>query len=183
MQERAPSNSTVSDSAVDMGTDNRNAIAVVKVPQGYDTRINVRLVPGRNIQFTPDVLGCQPRQGAPRRAAEPAALPERLADKIRDANKQVIDWLAKDTGNAQLFLTHPVEALIKAGVDLTRTEQKALNRTHRAVIDATVIAPGVKVAAFTVSAFRTGRVGNLKPGPRRADSREDDRGNASQGKR
>lgn len=149
-----------------------SGIVVSRVPQGYDTNINIRLVPGRDIQLTPHRFGCRPRQGAPRRDAEPVDLPESLGDKLKDANKKVIDWLALDPANAQLFLAKPVEALVKAGVELSRAEQKALTRTHRAVAEASVVAPGVKVASLSASAHPTGRVGKLPPGLKGSNGRE-----------
>ncbi|HEX9945643.1 MAG TPA: hypothetical protein VGG03_26835 [Thermoanaerobaculia bacterium] len=164
------------------GSPGTNEMIVARVPQGYDTNINIRFVPGRDIQWTPHALGCRPRQGAPRRDAEPVALPESLAEKLKGANKKVIDWLAQDAANAQLFLARPVEALIKAGVDLSRSEQKALDRTHRAVGEASVIAPGVKVANLSASAYPTGRVGTLKPGPKMKDGRTNDCGCGPKGK-
>ena len=53
----------------------RSEMVVAKVPQGYETKINIRLVPGRDIRFNPDVLRCQPRQGTLRR--DPGAFPGR----------------------------------------------------------------------------------------------------------
>ena len=171
-----------SDPAVKEGATDRSEMVVAKVPQGYNTKINIRLVPGRDIRFTPDVLGCQSRQGAPRQNTEAVALPESLSGKLKKANEKVIDWLAQDAGNARLFLARPVEALIKAGVDLTRSEQKMLDRTHRPVKEASVIAPGVKVLDLSALAYPKNRVGKLKPERKKPDGRDKDCGCGPKGK-
>lgn len=137
---------------------------IAKVPQGYEAKLNIRLVPGRDFNVGTIRLGCRPRKGGQRRDADPVALPEDLTGKLRDANKKVVAWLAADTANTQLFLAKPVEALMKAGVELTRTEQKALGRTYSANHEDTVIAPGVKITDLTAVAHPTGRVGGIKPG-------------------
>jgi hypothetical protein len=106
---------------------------VAKVPQGYETNINVRLVPVRDLEISTKPKRCQTRKGAPRREAEPLDLPPDLVDKLKKADKDVMAWLAEDEANARMFMARPVEALVKAGVKLTRTEQKAIDRTHREV--------------------------------------------------
>lgn len=171
-----------SDLAAAVGPSGGREMVVAKVPQGYETKINIRIVPGRDIRLTPDVLGCQPRQGAPRRDAEPVALPEDLVGKLREANQKVINWLAQDKANAQLYLARPIEALKKVGVDLTRSEQKALERTHRVVKETSVVAPGVKVADLSASAYPRGRVGEIRPGPKMKDGRAQDSGCGPKGK-
>lgn len=143
----------------------QNELIVGKVPQGYETNINVRLVPGREFDLSA-ILGCRPRKGAPRRDAEPLALPPDLLGKLKLADKAVVAWLAKDEANAQLFMQRPAEALAQAGVDLTRAELKTIERVHSEVREAAVIAPGVKVAALNVVAFPRGQVGKIKPGTR-----------------
>ncbi|MBN1447326.1 MAG: hypothetical protein JXA28_05295 [Bacteroidetes bacterium] len=151
----------VSDIRVDTG-DQREMI-VGNVPQGYETNIRVRLVPGRDLDITAVPRGCRSRTGAPRRDAEPLDLPADLTDKLKKADKAVVAWLAQDEANARLFMARPVEALLKAGVELTRTEQKAIERTHQHVRDTAVVAPGVKVDTLTVTAFPKGRIGKIKP--------------------
>jgi len=167
---------------VEVGSDDRRKMVVAKVPQGYDTKIYIRFVPGRDISFNTDVLGCQSRQGALRRDTVPVALPQSLIGKLKDANKKVIDWLAHDAVNAQLFLSRPVEALIKAGVGLTRSEQKTLDRTHRMVNEASVIAPGVKVSDLSALAYPKGRVGKPKPERQKPNGRDENCGCGPKGK-
>ncbi|HZI67103.1 MAG TPA: hypothetical protein VFF17_11110 [Thermoanaerobaculia bacterium] len=154
------------DRAGKVGADAGGEMVVAKVPQGFETRINIRLVPGRDVRFPPEIFGCRPRQGAPRRETEPLPLPGGLADRFKDVNKKVIEWLAREPANARLFLERPVEALLKAGVELTRAEQKALARSRSAASDSMVVPPGVNVVGLTVSAYPKGRVGGLKRGPR-----------------
>lgn len=135
-----------------------------KVPQGFDARVNIRLVPGRDFEFRPIPAFCRPRQGAVRREAASVPLPESLVAKLKDGNKKVVEWLGRDPENAKLFLAKPLEALAAAGLELSRAEQKALSRSREAVAEATVVAPGVKVAELKVAAYPKGRVGEIKPG-------------------
>ncbi len=152
-----------------------NGKVVARIPQGYDTRINLRFVPGRDFDFTPTRLGCRPRKGAPRRDADPVALPATLVDKLKEGNKRVVDWLALDAANAKLFVARPVEALAKAGVELSRGEMKMLDRAHSAVAEASVVAPGVKLTELNAGGYPTGRIDPNRPGSK-PDSRSDDCG-------
>lgn len=149
------------------GSDNASAngrqVLVAKVPQGYEANINIRLVPARDIRFTPEALGCKPRHGAVRRDTDPVALPESLPIKFKEANKKVAAWLAQEPANAKLFLERPVDALAKAGVDLTRAEIKALTRARRSADEAAVVAPGVKIVTLSASGYTSGRVGTVRP--------------------
>lgn len=156
-------------SAIGVDASDHSEMIVAKVPQGYETNINVRLVPGRDVDITTVPTRCQPRKGAPRREAEPLDLPPDLIDKLKHADKAVVAWLAQDEANAKLFMARPAEALLKAGVNLTRADQKAIERTHREVREATVVGPGVNVTEFTVAAFPRGRIGKIKPGAKPQD--------------
>jgi hypothetical protein len=142
----------------------RQEKVVAKVPQGFDARVNIRLVPGRDFELHPGPAACRPRQGAARRDAAPVSLPETLVAKLKEGNRKVVDWLGRDPENAKMFLAKPLEALAAAGLELSRAEQKALMRSREAVGDVTVAAPGVKLAALTVAAYPKGRVGEIKPG-------------------
>lgn len=141
----------------------KREMVVAKVPQGFDARINIRLTPARDIRISPDLLGCQPRQGAPRRDTDIVPLPDDLPKKFLDANRHVLDWLAQSPANAKLFVERPVEALLKAGVNLTRAEQKALERASHDVGETRLAAPGVKVVELSVTTHAAGRVGSIKP--------------------
>jgi len=107
-------------------------------------------------------------------------LPRDLVDKLKKADKTVIAWLAKDEANARLFMARPAEALAKAGIDLTRADQKAIDRTHREVREVAVVGPGVKVASFTATAFPRGQIGKIKPGRKPKDERNDNIGCAKE---
>lgn len=135
---------------------------VAKVPQGYDTRIKIRVLPAGDLRLQPK--GCQPRQGARRRDAAAETLPPSLSDRLKDVNVQLLGWLAKAPENAKLFLTEPVAALARAGVKLDRAEQKALARLHEAAAAARVVGPGVYVTGIAVSADPRGRVSVDRPG-------------------
>jgi hypothetical protein len=139
-------------------------VVIARVPQGMESRITARLLPAREVILEP-VIGCRPRRGAPRRDAQPIPLPEGLADKLKGANGQVIGWLTRDAANARAFMEDPVTALAAAGVELNRSEQKALGRAHQAVREVAVIPPGVVSAQPNIKASRSGKVGE-KPRPK-----------------
>ena len=143
------------------------------VSQGYETNLHIRLVPGRDIAITPAARTCRPRQGAPRRDADPLALPPDLTDKLKKADKAVIAWLAKDQANARAFLANPAKALQSAGVELSRAEQKAIARVHSEIGEAAAVAPGVTVADLKVDAYTRGRIGKIRP----STTPQDDSGN------
>jgi hypothetical protein len=164
MQQRILSIAHAMDPLKEGGQDRPNSLVVAKVEQGYTTNINFRLVPGRDISIALKPKGCQPRTGAPRRDTDLLDLPAPVVEKLKKANKAVVAWLAADEGNAQLFLANPAEALAKAGVDLDRAEKKAIDRTHREVREAAVVAPGVDVKGIKAVAFPTGKIGKVKPG-------------------
>lgn len=180
MQETNEVKRVASDSAINAVARDRGEMIVAKVPQGYETNINVRLVPGRDVEITHIPKGCRPREGAPRRDAEPLDLPPDLIDKLKNADKAVVAWLAQDEANARVFMARPAEALVKAGVDLTRADQKAIDRTHREVGQAAVVGPGVKVASFTATAFPRGHIGKIKPGAKPKNERNDNIGCAKE---
>lgn len=173
MQKTIEVKRVASDSTIKADASDRGEMIVAKVPQGYETNINVRLVPGRDVEIAPIPKECRPRKGAPRRDAEPLDLPPDLVVKLKDADKAVVAWLAEDEANARLFVARPAEALVKAGVDLTRADQKAIDRTHREVAQATVVGPGVKVANLTATAFPRGHIGRIKPSAKPNDDGND----------
>lgn len=154
---------------VGLGKDRAEELVVAKVPQGFELNINVRLVPGGDFALPKRPLRCRPRKGAPRRDAEPLALPEEVMKKLQEADKVMMEWLAKDEANASLYMAHPVEALLKAGVKLSRQELKAVERAHGEVEQTAVVGPGVKVAGFKAAAFPRGRIGEIKPGAKPQD--------------
>jgi hypothetical protein len=149
-----------------------NQPVVAQIPQGYEGKISVRLLPIRDFDLGTIRLGCRPRKGGSRRDADQVPLPADLTDKLRDANQKVISWLNADAANSRLFLNSPVEALKKAGVELTRPEEKAIDRVHRDNNEAGAIAPGVRITDLNAAAHPTGRVGSTKPGSTVTGGRE-----------
>jgi hypothetical protein len=155
---------------------------IAQVPQGFTTKINVRLIPGKDIRIMPWDMGCQPRLGATRRDADPLALPGSLVGKLREANAKMLEWLSQDAAHARLFLEQPVSALLKAGVELTRAEQKALTRSHRAVRETAVVPPGVTLNTLTVSADPKRRIGMPRPSSKQPNAPDSDCGCGPRGK-
>jgi len=87
-----------------------------------------------------------------------AGLPPNLITKLLTANEHLINWLAQDPVNAEDFLGHPVEALMKAGIELTRADQKALTRAHAAARNAATIPPGARLVGLSATADVSGVV-------------------------
>ena len=58
-------------------------------------------------------------------------------------------WLNQSVEHAHLFLEQPVESLIKAGVKLSREDQKHLSRNVEEVKSMAMVSPGVRVTHFT----------------------------------
>lgn len=143
---------------------------VAAIPQGYDARIRVRFVRARDIGAMTLDPGCSPRQGVPGPATE--LLPG-IVTKLQKSDQQVVAWLAKDAANARRFLEHPVAALQEAGIELDRSELKALERSHAAVREASVVPPGVTLAEVDATAHRTARVGDKVPGKKSEPLRSD----------
>lgn len=152
--------------------DRKAKVLRAQVPQSYEAKFNVRIVPGRSLG---DALverpGCKPRghrKGwGPLTAGLVQELTPALVDKLARADKAVMTWLAKDKANAQLFLAEPVQALSKAGVELDRSEQKALVRARAAAAATQLVPPGVDVISVVAEAVSGGRVGGVarpKPG-------------------
>ncbi|UVI32903.1 hypothetical protein [Paenibacillus spongiae] len=166
-------NPAISDPAFNAGASDRNKMMVAKVPQGYETKINIRFVPGTEFQIPSDADRCRLFQKPNNRDVELVALPESLLDKLKDANKTVIDWLAKDAANAHFFFAKPVESLIHAGVSLSRAEQKMLSRSRRAVEEVSLIGPGVKIVDLSASAYPGGKVGDIRHAPKVKDGRNE----------
>jgi len=142
---------------------NAGAPAVARVPQGFDGTVSIRILPANDVSaLRPS--GCQPRRGATRENKSAVGLPPDLVELLTRSNKSVVAWLTSDAANAQLFLAQPIDALKRAGVELSRSDERALARAHRAVRDVATIPPGTTVA-ITATAHASGRVGNLKSTP------------------
>ncbi len=137
-----------------------------RVPQGYNTNINVRVVAIRDLDLFPVTLGCQPRGGGKSNPLTNVGtlLPVELIGKLKEADKTFVQWLAQDEANTKLFLEQPLEALNKAGIEFTRAEQKALARTQTETENSRLVAPGVKITQLSVTAHPNGRIGEIKPG-------------------
>jgi len=94
---------------------------MAKVPQGYETNINVRLVPGRDVEIPSKPKRYRPREGALRRDAEPLNLPPDLIDKLKNADKDIVAWLAQGEANARLGCCEPrSRRRFAGGLDVNR---------------------------------------------------------------
>ncbi|MDP9069224.1 MAG: hypothetical protein M3N53_12880 [Actinomycetota bacterium] len=136
-----------------------NSKVTARIDQAVEAKVNIRLVPSRDITLSPEALGCQPRHGSDPAVAVQIRFPEGLAEKLREADKKVIDWLGKDEANGRRFLEDPVGALEQSGVELSRAEQKALWRAQLEAADGRIVPPGVNVTEVSIEAAPKGRVG------------------------
>lgn len=151
-------------------------VVIAKVPQDYEATINIRLVPARTLGVLDQRReGCRPRGHSVGQTHGVLAIDPGLVATLNKANKAVVAWMAKDTANAQRFLADPVAALAEAGVELSRSDQKALARVNAEARSARVVGPGVKVASLVARAYPQGKVGRLSP------STKDDQGGNSFG--
>lgn len=135
-----------------------------EVPQTYETKLNIRLVPGPSLETA--VLAqprCKPRGHSPGWSNDTGVISPDLLNTLKNADKLMVAWLAKDTQNAQSFLANPIAAMREAGLELTRVEEKALARSVDAAKSARVVGPGVNISAVSVQAYPAGRVGELGP--------------------
>jgi len=138
-------------------------VVLAKVPQDYDAKFNLRLVPGHTLGAAGQrEVKCRPRGNS--LGWTPGVLDAGLVATLSRADKAMVAWLAKDGANAQRFLAEPVAAMREAGVELSRAEEKALSRAHAEAQSARVVGPGVKVAAIDAQAHPTGQVGRIPPG-------------------
>lgn len=142
--------------------DGMSKVLKAQVPQDYEARFNLRIVPSRSLGNELVVnAGCKPRGHRKGWEAGTVVLNPALVASLVKADKTVMAWLTKDTANAQRFLANPAAALREAGVELERADEKALARASAAAEATRVVPPGVNLAAITVEAFPNGRVGNV----------------------
>ena len=155
-------------SASQVSTSNQTAVQQVtklvraQVPQDYSTNLKVRLVPARSLDKAVHAEPrCKPRGNVTPWDQASLTLDAKLADSLSKADKVMVAWLARDTANAQSFLTNPLAAMRKAGVQLTRAEEKALARASEAAAAGRVVGPGINVASLSAQAYPKGRVGSI----------------------
>jgi hypothetical protein len=142
------------------------------IQPGFDAKVSIRIVPGRDILTTPPRPACQPRGDRPF-VVRPIPYDPDLITKLTEANASVSAWLAKDESNAKAFLDDPVAALAEAGVELTRAEARSVSRSHAVMKDDAVLPPGAQISALEVVAVKRGKVGDRKPTDRPNDRPED----------
>lgn len=146
-----------------------------EVPQQYEAKFNVRIVPGRSLDAALEARPhCKPRGHSHGWTPGTLGIDRDLVATLAKADKTMVAWLAKDTANAQHFLANPVAAMREAGVALSRAEEKTIARASAASAAARNVGPGVNVASLTAKAFPDGRVGGL--GSLKPDGKADDFG-------
>lgn len=131
------------------------------VQPGFDAKVSIRIVPGKDILTAPPKAACRPRGDRPH-GIRPFPFNPALVAKLTEANAGVSAWLAKDEANAKAFLDDPVAALAEAGVELDRSEVKAMARAHSAVKEDAVLPPGAQISTLDVVAVKRGKVGDRK---------------------
>jgi hypothetical protein len=129
----------------------------VTIANGYDQKINIRIVQGTDVPLNPYDRKCAPRKGADRKDKKPLDLPPSVVANFPDINKLVMTWMNQAAGNAHLFLQDPVQSLLAAGVKLSREDQKQISRNAEEVKAMAMIPPGARVTHFTAGT-RKGKV-------------------------
>ena len=130
-----------------VGTPAADTLARIQMSPHQDAVIRIRLIPGRDVALpNPDPCGFgQVKPGV-------SSLSPALIDKLKASDKQVTSWLAKSSENARLFFADPVAALAKAGVELDRSENKAIVRAHANASQEAVVMPGVRLTEVAITA-------------------------------
>ncbi len=153
--------------------DGVNRFLKAQVPQDYVVNINVRVVPGRSLKDVAVLAPrCRPRGHSTGWTPGLLALNPDVVATLAKCDKAMVAWLAKDKANTQRFLAAPVAAMREAGVELSRSDEKALARASAAAAATRVIPPGVKLASLSAETIPNGRVGNIgvaKPGAKSDD--------------
>jgi hypothetical protein len=145
------------------------------VPQGYEAKFNIRIVPGRSIKDAIDLRpDCKPRGHRQGWTAGTLGLTPEVVAVLARSDKAMTAWLAKDAANAQRYLANPVAAMREAGVDLSRAEEKTLSRLNAEVNDARKIPSAGNVASIAATMYPNGRVGGI--GTTKPDRKPDDFG-------
>jgi hypothetical protein len=139
---------------------------------GFTAELNIRILPGLEFNFDYPRNEYQPFSRAYRRSGNPMELSADLKKKLRESNKEVVQWLTSSDQNPKEFLANPVKALLAAGVQLSRVEQKALMRIRQAGVLNSVVPPGAEISTFTVTAASR-FVGHRDRTIRKRDARPD----------
>jgi hypothetical protein len=148
-----------------------------EVPQGYLANLEIELVPAHGLKTGAAVTvlpACKPRGYPVGWDSGNMTIDPALLATLNKADAAMVDWLARDTANAQRFLANPVAAMREAGVELSRVEEKALARASEAASAARFVGPGVKIGSLSVKADPNGRIEELGLG--RTDGKTDDFG-------
>ena len=127
---------------------------LAQICEGLNQKFNVRLVTASVGAMKHVNLGCQPRKGATRRDAQPLDLPDTFKDRFTDINKAMTEFLQKSPKNATHFLSNPLEAMQKAGIELSRAEQKHFSRNAAAMKMLQVNESNVHVQAVEIAAAK-----------------------------
>lgn len=146
-------------------TDALAKVVMAKVSQDHEATFNIRVVPANSLGKVLEVQPkCKPRGHRTGWDLHDAvAISPGLVATLGKANNAMVAWLAKDTANTQRFLANPVAAMREAGVELSRSDEKALSRANAEASAARVVGPGVRIASLSAQTFPNGRVGGIGP--------------------
>jgi len=133
----------------------------VNVPQGHLTNLKVSLVPAHTFDKNEEQPPCRPRKGTIGWQGGTPTLNPALINILQKADAAIVNWLSKDSGNAEHFIKNPLAAMRDAGVKLNRAEEKMVFRAHEAAHSDRVVIPGSSFGTVVARAFPQGRVGSL----------------------
>jgi hypothetical protein len=147
-----------------MSDTSKESLTSVKIHQGYNMNVKVNIVPSSSLPSANPGLKahCQPRTGAPRRDAEALDLPAETVNKLMNANKALMSWLAQDTANVHAFISNPILALAKAGVQLEKAELNAITRLRGELGSNETVTPGMQLREFKFAASPNGKVKHVE---------------------
>jgi hypothetical protein len=120
------------------------------ISQESEMKLNVRIVSSKDLPELHFFEGCRPRKSnapSPNYFQFPAA----IAKNFKEVNKKILEWLSASNDNVHAYLDNPVNALIKAGVELPREDQKYLSRNFENVKAGFLAAPGTNVKTITAT--------------------------------
>jgi hypothetical protein len=88
------------------------------------------------------VQNCTSRTGAPRQESSLGTLSEDLKQVLFDAEPQILRWLTASQDHVEAFVQDPIGALVQVGVELDRSQQKALLREREGRLAGETQLPG-----------------------------------------
>ncbi len=128
------------------------------VPQDSNHKFRINLVAAAtDVSKIGLVNKCKPRTSLDGKTQLFEVLPPRLVNSFEDTDKKMVDWLSRSQENVHEYLSDPVSALKKAGVELERADQKTIHRNFENFQAENLLSPGMNLQNLT-GLFRKGKI-------------------------